>query len=129
MNAALALTARTLLAALFIISGVRKAMAFPIVVGMMAGKGFPMAEAFLVATIILEIVGGLMLIANWNAKCAALALAAFTLAAGSIFHGFWHVWHAPPEFNNEFNHFFKNVAIVGGLLLVAASSEKHDVRV
>lgn len=121
MNTSLAFIARTLLAAIFIISGVRKIMAFPIVSGMMAAKGFPMPDVFLVLTIILELVGGLMLIANWNARYAALALAAFTLAAGAIFHGFWHVWSAaPPVFANEFNHFLKNVSIVGGLLLVAA---------
>jgi putative oxidoreductase len=121
MNQPLAMLARILLAAIFLISGVRKVMAFPIVAGMMSGKGFPFPEVFLAATIALEIVGGIMLVLNWNAKYAAWALAAFTLAAGSIFHGFWHVWTLPPPvFNNEFNHFLKNIAIVGGLLLVAA---------
>ena len=111
MNSTHALLARSLLASIFLIAGVRKIMAFPIVAGMMAGKGFPMAEVFLVATIVLEIAGGLMLIANWNAKYAAWGLAVFTLAAGVIFHGFWTVWNAaPPVFNNEFNHFLKNVS-------------------
>lgn len=120
MTTPLSLLARCLLAAIFVISGVRKVLAFGPVSGMMAAKGFPMPDAFLAATIVLEIAGGLMLIANWNARYAAWALAAFTLAAGSIFHGFWHVWDAPPPvFNNELNHFLKNLAIVGGLLLVA----------
>lgn len=114
--------ARTLLAAIFLVSSVRHIMGFAVVSGMMARKGFPVPEVFLALTIALEIAGGLMLIANWNARYAAWALAAFTLAAGSIFHGFWNVWGASPaEFNNEFNHFLKNVAIVGGLLLVATS--------
>lgn len=114
--------ARTLLAAIFLVSSVRHIMGFAIVSGMMGRKGFPVPEVFLALTIVLEIAGGLMLVANWNARFAAFALAAFTLAAGSIFHGFWNVWAAPPaEFNNEFNHFLKNVAIVGGLLLVATA--------
>lgn len=122
MNPSLHTLARTLLAAIFLISSVRHIMGFAIVSGMMARKGFPVPEVFLALTIVLEIVGGLMLVANWNARYAAWALAAFTLAAGSIFHGFWNVWTAsPPEFNNEFNHFLKNVAIVGGLLLIATS--------
>ena len=80
-------------------------------------------------TILVEIGGGLMLVANWHARWAALALAAFTLAAGVIFHGFWHVWDAPPpQFNNELNHFLKNVAIVGGLLVVAALPSSRDHR-
>ena len=129
MNSSLTLLARGLLASIFLISGVRKIMAFSAVSGMMAGKGFPMPDVFLVLTIALEIGGGLMLVANWNARYAALALAAFTLAAGVIFHGFWHVWDAPPpQFTNEFNHFLKNVAIVGGLLLVAALPGSREQR-
>jgi len=122
MKPSLNTVARMLLAAIFLVSSFRHIAGFAIVSGMMARKGFPVPEVFLVLTIVLEIAGGLMLVVNWNARYAAWALAAFTLAAGSIFHGFWNVWAAPPpEFNNEFNHFLKNVAIVGGLLLVATS--------
>src|SRR5262245_44904139 len=113
MNSPLGKFARTLLAGIFLISSIRHVMGFSIVSGMMAKKGFPVPEVFLLLTIVLEIVGSVMLVANWNANYAAWALAAFTLAAGSIFHGFWNVWGgSPPEFNNEFNHFLKNVAIV-----------------
>jgi len=122
MKPSLDTLARTLLSAIFLISSVRHITGFAIVAGMMARKGFPVPEVFLALTIVLEIAGGLMLVLNWNARYAAWALSAFTLAAGSIFHGFWNVWAAPPpEFNNEFNHFLKNVAIVGGLLLIAIS--------
>jgi putative oxidoreductase len=120
MNFSLVTLARILLASTFLISGVRKFLAFGIVSGMMANKGFPFPDIFLTLSIILEIAASLMLIANWNTKYAAWALAAFTLVAGTIFHGFWNVWGAaPPVFNNELNHFLKNVAIIGGLLLVA----------
>lgn len=123
MSTTMATLARTLLAVIFLVSGVRKVMGFGGVSGMMAAKGFPMADVVLAATIVLELAGAVMLIANWNAKCAAWALAAFTLAAGTIFHGFWNHWGAPPAaFNNELNHFLKNVAIIGGLLMVAATS-------
>jgi putative oxidoreductase len=129
MKPALDILARTLLAAVFLVSSIRQIMGFAVVSAMMARRGFPVPEVFLVLAIILEIAGGLMLILNWNARYAALALAAFTLAAGSIFHGFWTVWAAPPpEFNNEFNHFLKNMAIVGGLLLIAASRSDDKVQ-
>ncbi len=123
MSSTLTTLARTLLAVLFVVSGLRKVMGFGAVSGMMAAKGFPMPDVVLVATIVLELAGAIMLIANWNARYAAWALAAFTLAAGTIFHGFWNHWGAPPAaFNNELNHFLKNVAIIGGLLMVAATS-------
>jgi putative oxidoreductase len=111
MKPALDILARTLLAAIFLVSSIRHIMGFAAVSAMIARRGFPAPEVFLVLAIILEIAGGLMLVLNWN-----------TLAAGSIFHGFWNVWAAPPSgVQQRVNHFLKNVAIVGGLLIVAAS--------
>ena len=124
MNTSLSLVARVLLASIFLISGARQIMAFGMVSGMMAGKGFPMASVFLALAIILDIAGGIMLIANWNARYAAWALAAFTLLVGAIFHGFWNF--AGAEYNNEFNHFLKNVALAGGLLMVAATPNTDE---
>ena len=124
MNPSLALVARTLLASIFIISGLRQVLVFGPVAGMMAGKGFPMANVFLALAIVLDLVGGIMLIANWNARYAAWALAAFTLLVGIIFHGFWNATGA--EYNNEFNHFLKNVALTGGLLMVAATPTSDE---
>ena len=58
------LIARVLIAAIFLVSGVRKAMAFGIVAGMMAGKGFPMPAVFLAASIVLDLVGGVVRVAD-----------------------------------------------------------------
>src|SRR5690606_35116886 len=130
MNEPLFLLARILLAAIFLISGVRKALGFSFMSVVLAGKGFPLPDIVLVLTIALEIGGGLMLIPNWNARYAALALALFTMVAGALFHAFWHVWGGPPaQFNNELNHFLKNVAITGGLLLVAGWPQNAPRRV
>lgn len=127
MGSGVALIARILLASIFIISGVRKILAFPIVAGMMAGKGFPLPEVFLGLAIALELAGGALLIANIMARPAALALAAFTLVSGAIFHNFWaKTGLPPPEYNSELNHFLKNVAIAGGLLMVAAVPTGDD---
>ena len=37
----------------------------------------------------------------------------------SIFHGFWSF--EPAQYNNQLNHFLKNLAILGGLLYIAAA--------
>lgn len=114
------LIARVLMAAIFIVAGIRKAMAFPIVAGMMAGKGFPLPEAFLAASIVLDLAGGALLILNVQPRWVGWALAGYTVLVAVIFHGFWTVWSgAPPAFANELNHFLKNLAIAGGLILVA----------
>ena len=130
MNSSVALVARILLASIFLISGVRKIMAFSIVAGMMGGKGFPMPEVMLGLTIALELVGGVLLILNVMTRPVAIALAAFTVVAGAIFHNFWaKTGLPPPEYNSDLNHFLKNVAIAGGLLMVAAVPVETDDRV
>ena len=65
-----------------------------------------------------EVLGGLALIAGFGTRAAALVLAVFTLAATVIFHAYWAV---PPEMQMvQQLMFFKNIAVVGGLLVLAA---------
>ena len=65
-----------------------------------------------------------MLITGLGAKVAAVALAAFTIAAGVIFHDFWAVDAA--QYMNQFNHFMKNLAVAGGLLVLASQPSGED---
>jgi putative oxidoreductase len=117
---------RLLLGALFVVSGVNKIIGWQDALGHMQAHGFPttdiagypLVQVLLVGTIALEVIGGLMVITGLGAKPAAVALAAFTLVSGVIFHNFWAVTE-PGQFTNQFNHFLKNVAIIGGLLVVA----------
>ena len=61
-----------------------------------------------------------MLITGLGAKVAAVALAAFTIAAGVIFHDFWAA--DATQYMNQFNHFMKNLAVVGGLLVAGVAA-------
>ena len=126
---------RFLLAFIFLFSGARKIMGYQATLGYMQSKGvfpamdvagYPLVEVLLMATIALEILGGLMLITGIGSRLAALALAAFTIVAGAIFHSFWTVSDAM-QYANELNHFLKNVAIVGGLLIVATQPSRDDL--
>jgi len=84
----------------------------------MNGAGIPAAGLLLALTIVLEIGGGLALLTGYQARAAALALAAFLVPVTLIFHGFWHADAA--EFQNQMNHFLKNVAILGAMLTIAS---------
>jgi len=46
------------------------------------------------------------------------------LASALLAHRFWSA--EPAQFANQLNHFLKNVAIAGGLLLVAAVDMKRQ---
>jgi len=111
---------RVLIASIFLVSAVRKALAFAGTAQFMQSKGLPYAEILLAATIALELIGGLMIIFNRLAAPAAILLAGFCIVSGAIFHDFWAADAA--QYANQLNHFLKNVALAGGLLFVAGSS-------
>lgn len=112
------LAGRILLALIFVFSGFRKITGFAGVAGYMAAKGIPLAEVALVLTIIIEVGGGLMLILGWKARWAALAIFLWLIPVTLVFHNFWAVDAA--QYESQFNHFLKNVAIMGGMLHVTA---------
>jgi putative oxidoreductase len=112
------LAGRILVTAIFLISGYHKIIGFSGVAGFMASKGIPFAEVLLVCAIVFEIAGGLMVLLGWNARWGALLLFVFTIPATLIFHNFWAVGGA--EYQNQFNHFLKNLAILGALAYIMA---------
>jgi putative oxidoreductase len=93
---------------------------FKLVTGLMASRGVPLQTPLLTVTIIAWLAGGAALAFNWHTAVAAICLFVLTLAITPIIHNFWS---APPEmFANELQHFFKNVAILAGLLAIVAIS-------
>jgi putative oxidoreductase len=110
------MVARALMAAIFIVSGLRKLFSWSFTLGYFQKLGVPVAEVVLPLAIALEIGGGLLLLAGWRLRPVSLALAAFTLAAGFIGHAFWAVDAA--QFTPQLNNFMKNVAMAGGFLLL-----------
>ena len=113
-----ALVGRLLLAALFIISGFGKIGGFEGTAGYIASKGLPMPQVLAALTILVELGGGILLAVGFKARWAALAIAVFTLLAAVLFHNFWTV--DGPARMGEFNNFWKNISIVGGMLMVVA---------
>jgi putative oxidoreductase len=69
-------------------------------------------------TILIELGGGLAILFGFATRWAALALAVFTVLAGVIFHNYWAV-PAEQVMMQQIN-FWKNIAIAGGFLMVAA---------
>jgi putative oxidoreductase len=110
---AVAATARVLLAALFLVSGVEKVFAPAMIQGYIASVGLPFPSLVYVLTIVIEVGAGALLLVGFRTRLMAGVLAAFTVAAALIFH---RALGDP----NQFVHFLKNLAIAGGLLHVAA---------
>lgn len=112
------LIGRVLLALIFVLSGFNKIGAFSATAAFMASKGLPIPAVLLVPAIAIELGGGLMLIAGWHARIAALVLFLFIIPTTLIFHNFWAA--DPGEYQAQFINFMKNLSIMGGMLFVAA---------
>ena len=114
----LALVGRLLLALLFLPAGINKIGGLAGTVGYIASKGLPMPSVAAVIAIIVEVVGAVALIAGFGTRWAALALAGFTFIATFLFHNFWAM--PAEQVMMQQLMFFKNIAVVGGLLVLAA---------
>ncbi len=112
------LVGRWLSASLFVPAGVVRITGFSGTVGYIASVGLPLASLGAVLAIVVEVGAGLALALGWRTRWAALLLAVFTLAATVLFHNFWAM-PADQAFVQQLM-FFKNIAVVGGLLVVAA---------
>jgi len=104
---------RLLIAAIFLISGVGKIAAPAGTIAYIASTGLPLPPLAYSVAVAIEVLGSLALIAGWHTRTAAAVMALFTLAAAFGFHA-----HFGDQ--NQFIHFFKNVAMTGGLLQVMA---------
>lgn len=105
---------RILLAIIFIASGVTKLMTVAQTETMIQGAGLPSGLA--IPTGVFELIAGLLLAIGLMTRLASILLAGFTLLATVFFH---------TNFADPMQQAMalKNLAIVGGLLLVFAHSQ------
>ncbi len=75
---------------------------------------FGVPGALLPAVIAIEIAGGLMIAAGWQTRIASVGLAVFCILAAVLFH-------ANVSDRNQLLHFEKDLAIAGGLLVLAVA--------
>lgn len=112
------LAGRILVAALFLVAGIMKAMNIAGTTAYMTRLGFPAPELMAYLAMVIEISGGVLLIIGWQTRRVAWFLALYVLIATGAAHRFWEYDVAQKV--NQINHFIKNLAIMGGLLFIAA---------
>lgn len=114
----LILVARILFVFLFLISGGSKAFSFSATVAYMTQVGVPVPTVAAIGAISIEFVSvGLVL--GVATRPVALALALFSLMAALIGHPYWRF--EGMEAATNFIHFYKDVGLMGGLLLLYAT--------
>ena len=113
-----ALIGRLLMAWLFVPAGFGKIAGFAGVAGYIASKGVPLPEVCAAIAIAAELGLGLLLLVGWQTRWAALGLAIFVAVITPIFHNFWALPEAQQMMQKQ--AFDKNLAVLGGLLVIAA---------
>jgi putative oxidoreductase len=114
----LSLAGRVLLAYLFIPAGIGKITGFAGTVGYISSVGLPAPTLAAAVAAIVEIVAGFAILLGFGTRIAALALALFTFVASLFFHAYWSVPADQQMIQTLL--FDKNIAVVGGLLTLAA---------
>jgi len=112
------LVGRILLGLIFVLSGFAKISGFDGTAGYIASKGLPLPQLLAALTIVVELGGGLALMAGFYTRQAVVALAGFSLLTAVVFHNFWAAPQAE-QMGQQIN-FMKNLAIAGGMLVLAA---------
>jgi uncharacterized membrane protein YphA (DoxX/SURF4 family) len=77
--------------------------------------GMTTPQLLAIAAGVVELVGGLMIVANIGTRLAAIALIVFTAAATFWFHDFWNQTGGDQQ--NNMAHALKNLSLIGALLV------------
>jgi putative oxidoreductase len=83
----------------------------------MAGKGMSFVTPLLAAALAIEAVGSLFLIIGFRARAAAAVVFVYLGIVSFRLHAFWTLTGNSAAQNQV--HFFKNLGMMGGLLMIA----------
>ena len=111
------LIARIALVVIFPISAYYKVMQWPGIVTMLTQQGAPLPLLGGYIAIAVEFGATLLVVLGLWTRWAALALVLYVLGTSIIAHRFWEF--APPQQFGQMMSFFKNLAMMGGLGLIA----------
>jgi putative oxidoreductase len=109
---------RVLLSVIFIVAGCNKLVAIAGTTAYFTRLGVPAPQILAWVVPIFEVVAGLMILVGFKTRWVALALCIFCGIALFLGHKFWAVEAA--QYSNQLNHALKNLALMGGFLLLYA---------
>lgn len=108
---------RLLITYIYATSGIAKVTTWQGNIQYMSTRHLPMIPVMLAIATIIELGGSLCLITGFQARVAAFVMFLYTTALTLIFHNYW-AFSGMLRGTQE-THFRKNLAIMGGLLILA----------
>lgn len=117
-DSALEILAHLMIAFLFLYRGLTALPKFAHHAAQMEGHNIPFPRVFAAGGFATMLVGGVMVGLDYHAAIGAWLLIAFTLLANLLYHHFWSM--NDPRLRQTHTWIFcNNIAVMGGLLLVA----------
>ncbi|PDT16488.1 quinol oxidase [Rhizobium sp. J15] len=111
---------RLLLGGLFVAGGIHHFFVIVPITDAIEARGVPFAKWVLIAGSLFQIAAGLLLMLGLCVVPAAFGLIIFTLAASVMLLNFWDMQETARD--SAINSWKSNMAIIGGLLVAAASA-------
>ena len=111
---------RALLGLYFFIPGLTKIAGYGATLDYMVLHNIPLSDILLPLTIVVQVGGGLALMAGFRIREMAVCLAGLTILINVGMHDFWNTY---PELNtqHEIQNFVKNLRIFAGLLVLSGA--------
>jgi putative oxidoreductase len=104
---------RVLIALIFVMSGLGKVASPDATMGYISAANLPFPLLAYIVAVVVEIGGGILLVAGFQTRAVGAVQAIFTVAAAVGFHSAF-------SDQNQMIHFLKNISMAGGLLQVVA---------
>ncbi len=113
------LLGRLLMSYIFVTSGLAKVFSWSGNVSYMSTRHLPLIPVLLAVAAIVELCGSLCLVTGFQARVAAFVMFLYMIAVTMLFHNYWAASSAMA--GAQETHFRKNLAIMGGLLILSYS--------
>jgi putative oxidoreductase len=113
------LLGRLMISYIFATSGIAKVFSWSGNVAYMGTRHLPLIPVLLAAALVIELAGSVCLVTGYQARIAAFVMFLYTTAVTVLFHNYWASSDMMAAMQET--HFRKNLAIMGGLLMLAYS--------
>jgi putative oxidoreductase len=109
----IAASGRVLIALIFLMSGFGKIASPSMTMGYISAANLPFPLLAYIVAVVVEVGGGILLVAGFQTRAVAAVLAIFTVVTALAFHSAF-------SDQNQMIHFLKNISMAGGLLQLVA---------
>jgi putative oxidoreductase len=113
------LTGRLMITYIFATSGMAKVFSWSSNVEYMSTRHLPMIPVLLAIATVIELAGSVCLITGYQIRIAAFVMFLYTTVVTVLFHNYWAA--SATMAGIQETHFRKNLAIMGGLLMLVYS--------